>query len=859
MRSRVAPFIASKLALACLVAAAGCELMPTGRTAPTNRDEAPNQTADSGAVTSDDAGMPEPDAGVTASPDAGAPSVDSDAGVEPTSDAGASSPAEDAGSTPSLDGGPAPAVCGNGVVEAAEACDDGSQNGVGACLVSCACRSGYRSEGGACLDIDECATDNGGCGDARYSACTNHVGVPQTCTSINLCATNNGGCGDARYFSCTTHVGAPQTCAGVDLCATSNGGCGSSAVFACSNNLGAPPSCEERPLITLHTDWLTGSVAGLDPGQKATITLGNDGYLASRVVAAGESYTFSGVPDGTYFLKIDLAGHTVPKAKRVVVEAALGASFALDLLTPPPPPGEPVAIDFSTEPLPSDVFSFHWEEDASRAGRNQTAYVNQPPVVQFLTESVPVPDLVSADRLAHDYNIILSDESKAWDQEHAYRLLETLKEIPQRLRVASGLQDLVPSKWVLTTANLAGDIVIQYGTDGHTVLVSDAAFTYATPRMVSLDGERGSFFSRRLHHALVRWVTREGSDDAAVEKILTERYGCTTHVSDYTALTAPTTGETAASFQAFHPNELVDLINLFEEMPQGYHAVTGLKYLLRRRDGVPHPIYPIAPAVAWALPTLFPNGSYIEFMESGFTADPDDAHRLILHEKSHFLWGYVFAPELKQAWCTLGGWYVDPTARSGWSTTKEVEFVSAYAHEKNPNEDMAESLAYYVLDPDALRSRSLPKYEFIRDRVMHGARYLATLPSNLTFQVLNLHPDYTYPGKIKSVDITVTGAPTADKVATIEIQLNTAQNVFAGASNGNLRLYSPIGTYLDVWLYPTTAEGTVLRGVVPISKYAKSGLWRPDQIVINDKVGNQRMEARATSAGACRWTTRSKT
>ncbi|MBV9949802.1 MAG: hypothetical protein JOZ69_23375, partial [Myxococcales bacterium] len=343
-------------------------------------------------------------------------------------------------------------------------------------------------------------------------------------------------------------------------------------------------------------------------------------------------------------------------------------------------------------------------------------------------------------------------------------------------------------------------------------------------------------------HALVQYVTHGGEDLAAVEKILKERFGCSTQVPDYAALTAPTTGETAAQFQPFHPWELLLLVDMFEEMPAGYHALTGLKYLVRRHDGVPHPRYPEAPAVAWALPDLFPNGSYIEFMESGFNADTDYVHRLILHEKSHFLWGYVFSPQLKEEWATLGGWYLDPASPSGWSTTKELEFVSAYAHLKNPNEDMAESLAYFVLDPDALRSRAPEKYAFVRDRVMHGDLYVSTIPQALTFQVLNLYPDYTYPGKIRRVDVRVDGAAAEDKQVTIEIELATLQNVFAGASNASLRLYSTIGTYVDVWLYPVDPAGSVLRGTVPISKYGKSGLWRPDQIVINDAVGNQRFE-----------------
>ena len=100
---------------------------------------------------------------------------------------------------------------------------------------------------------------------------------------------------------------------------------------------------------------------------------------------------------------------------------------------------------------------------------------------------------------------------------------------------------------------------------------------------------------------------------------------------------------------------------------------------------------------------------------------------------------------------TLGGWYECSENPEGWCTTKQTEFVSAYAHEKNPNEDMAESIAFFTVNPDALRSRSLAKYEFIRDRIMQGNIYISTIYENLTFDVYNLYPDYVFPGKIKKL------------------------------------------------------------------------------------------------------------
>ena len=108
----------------------------------------------------------------------------------------------------------------------------------------------------------------------------------------------------------------------------------------------------------------------------------------------------------------------------------------------------------------------------------------------------------------------------------------------------------------------------------------------------------------------------------------------------------------------------------------------------------------------------------------------------------------------------------------GWSTTKQTEFVSAYAHAHNPNEDMAESISDYIVNPDKLRSRSPAKYEFIQNRIMHGTRYISRIREDLTFEVYNLYPDNVYPGRIIRVDIQVDGKPREDKEVTIEIELH---------------------------------------------------------------------------------------
>lgn len=572
---------------------------------------------------------------------------------------------------------------------------------------------------------------------------------------------------------------------------------------------------------------VSGRVDGLTPGGSGRVTLSSNGILRSVALSADGGFRFDEVPAGDYVVKVAAEGYATEPARRITA-------------------GSGVEPRFTVEALPADPYRFHWEEDVSVSGAEYSSYINEPLSVELSGEPVESADGAAAERLLHDYHIVLSDEGQPWSAEHAYRLLEALRAIPQPTRDFYAAQELPPSRWVLSDENLADDLVVDAAGTVPLVRVSSAAFTYAEPLLATVEGRRGLFYSKRLHRAAVRWVTGNGTDLDAVERILTERFGVTTRVPDYAALTAPTTGEGAERFQSFHPEELIDIINAFEEMPRGMHAVDGLNYLVRRLDGTPHPLYATAPAVAWA--TV--EDGYIEFMDSAFTGDTccQYLQRLIIHEKAHFLWHKLFDTTLRADWIALGGWYENPDDPHGWSTSDTTGFVSAYAHGENPDEDMAESIAAFVINPDLLRSRSQPKYEFIRDRVMQGSIYLSRIREDLTFEVYNLFPDYVYPGKIRRVDVSVAGAADEEKEVTVEIELHAFDHVMEGAQRAYLRLFSEIGTFEDLYLYPIDANGartglgTVLRGRLTLDRSAKGGYWRTDQIAVTDAVGNRRTE-----------------
>ena len=572
-------------------------------------------------------------------------------------------------------------------------------------------------------------------------------------------------------------------------------------------------------------------LSGLEKGDKAILSIASGTYLASIPVSENGTFTFANVPDGKHSVKAEATGYNVMEAMTVIVKN--------NSVTP----SQPLKIAITKMSKNPDSWTFEWKEDGSPSGHTTTAHRNEPAEIEFLGKMIVPADVPSFSILKEKYNIVLANDEKPWSLEYAYRMVETMKTIP-----TYSVSSLKPAKFSLTADHLADDISVVPIEGGYEVRISEDAFYYANPFLVDLDGKRGRLFSKRLHHALVNFITDFGRDLSAVNNILYMRFGCSILNIDYTELTKPTTQEDAACFQQFKPAELVSIINMFEEVPDGFRKVPHLKYLLRRQNGHDHPLYPTAAAVAW--PTL--ENGYIEFMEKAFGGNSQElaTQRLILHEKTHFLWEHVFSEEIKADWIELGGWYVDPNAPEGWSTTKTTEFVSAYAHGKNPNEDMAESVADYVKNPAILMSRSVGKYEFIRDRIMHGVRYITTVPDHLSFEVLNLWPDYDFPGKIKRASITVDGKPEEDKLLTLEIELNDMPNIEDGASYGYTRITSPkfldngeLQTqFYDIQMKPIDGNNHILKGTAIISKFSKAGHWTAGDITTKDLQGNQRYE-----------------
>lgn len=284
------------------------------------------------------------------------------------------------------------------------------------------------------------------------------------------------------------------------------------------------------------------------------VVLGNDSWVRATEVVDG-GFAFSGVPDGTYFVKLEAAG--VASATQSVVVT-----------------GGEARVQLAVAPL-ANGFLYHWQRDASRGGHEQGSVIGS-----------------ARTELRSAYGIELSDEELTWSDEHAARLLQTMRAVPQPASAQWAPVAMAPTTWVLSSGRFSRD----------TDIVRVPVTAFASNRFVT--GE--------LHTAIVADVTDHGRDRVAADRILTERYGLRAYL--------------------FEDAEIVALISMLEDMPAKLRAMPALKTIIRRPGEAP-----VHATIAEA---------YIEIGASAFVMDRALAQHDLIREKARF----VVTPEMQAEW-----------------------------------------------------------------------------------------------------------------------------------------------------------------------------------------------------------------
>ncbi len=503
----------------------------------------------------------------------------------------------------------------------------------------------------------------------------------------------------------------------------------------------------------------------------------------------------------------------------------------------------PAAVELRWAPLQKPYFSYVWRADDSLTGEVSLPEAAPRPLVVLDGQPTLTLNSTAALRLA-DIAIVVVDDEEEWDASTVGLLYEMVRRLPQtRLLVF----DAKPWRVTPTDAQLAEDVEVTFAAEGEAVnraRFSRLAFARSNPALQpSADGNADRvFYSNRLFRAVLRAFY---DDPYLLEEILQSRYGV-----------AVGTAEPADEFQAFTLDELRYLASVLEDLPSGFRNIPGLDKVVRRLNGLTNPTYPSAPAIAWV------DLGYIEFMDIAFTGgDAAYIRRLIAHEMAHFLWRKVLDEGAGTEFLALSGWSTSPSgagvlaastsavdhpkAEAGgavdedWYRSTTTNFASAYAAALNPDEDFAETLAYYVYEPDHLRTIAPAKYGFVAD-VVDGYEYVTLVDEQFTFQVFNLEPDFTFPGKIVGVEVDVTKSITGDNLVAATLRLSPAYGDGAGRASG--RLFSTADTFVDVQFAPEGEDPFALRAAFPLDGAAAGGYWTIGQIVVEDIAGNRRFE-----------------
>ena len=310
---------------------------------------------------------------------------------------------------------------------------------------------------------------------------------------------------------------------------------------------------------TTTEKYIDGYVNGIQDDDNITVTLFNDSYVRTITPSITGYYKFSDLMDGNYYIKIDANGY-----EAVELNSASISSVTID---PSTLYTNVSHVNFNLKTLRENGYYSCWQSTETGFTYETVSNVNKEIKVDFADDSSEISDDGAASILREKYNVVLLNDEEKWSSETSSRFLELYQTIPDS--IATNLK----STWKLTNKHINNDIIINQVDDHYEITISIDAIENSTPRVATIDGQVGKYYSKRLYNAIVRFVTNNGYDANACETILNTNFLCSFNVPDYAYLTEGITNETEVSFQEFLPDEKLLILTMFEEMPEGMHKM----------------------------------------------------------------------------------------------------------------------------------------------------------------------------------------------------------------------------------------------------------------------------------------------
>ena len=270
---------------------------------------------------------------------------------------------------------------------------------------------------------------------------------------------------------------------------------------------------------------------------------------------------------GDWAIKIDATGYTYPSQKVITIPDNISATFAL------------------TEMMGGN-YTYNWVDDDSAAGHATQSYIAEPTEIIVLNDTISVPTDFSSIKLRTEYGVVLSDDKEKWTNEDAYRLYKMFSNLPynkfgEGSTINYGTGENIRGVFYLSKDEIYEDISIEKKDGIPHATVSQSAFTYAEPQIVKIDGIRGKFFSKRLYHAVVNFITDFANNDEVLNWLARERFGIrflkpSEFAEVFNENEGTFMGDDKSNFQEFYKTEKLEILAMFEELPEGFHKQEGL-------------------------------------------------------------------------------------------------------------------------------------------------------------------------------------------------------------------------------------------------------------------------------------------
>lgn len=426
-------------------------------------------------------------------------------------------------------------------------------------------------------------------------------------------------------------------------------------------------------------------------------------------------------------------------------------------------------------------------------------------------------DTASSKKLLNKHGILLAnadglDGFQDWDVEKAFYLYKTIEDLPKSLNQDAKITSVfylsedVEVREILEIEKPEGAEDVE---DAKFYKVSAKAFDFTDIKGLFKNAIKAKYFDNDFFKHYIELFMKEPDKLADVIK---KRYGYSVDA-----------GGNAGEYRNFLEDELLVLITVLEDLPPFFRPISGLKELLRRNDDSgpndENAVY---------------NNATIEFFGNTFSDRPvSELEAIIVSSLARAWYNLTLEKSKVLFWQKLSGWKKDSSGN--WSSSRADNLVSDEAT-KGPEEDFAESVAYYVVYPEILTRKAKSKYDFIFS-LMDGYQYRITANEKFKFHIISSNPDLTAPvADVESLKLDI--YVNDEGYYTVKVGISVSDDI-SGVSWGRICIYAEKNPkHSACGSFRKASSGDMMEAKLTNNRYSEKGKWNLRYLTFTDNVRN---------------------